>query len=122
VANQEPKAQASHWRSCSKVQSCVRGSTISLHRRSTSVVAQSRTSNCLAPVLSPTSIHVEHTACADFQPGCKVSWNEALVGRDVRTLNLSWAQAAGGAIATASKVDRWTRAIFEGEGGAAQAA
>lgn len=53
-------------------------------------------------------------ACADFQPGCKVSWNQPLIGRDVRTLNLSWAQAAGGAIATAADVDRWTRAIFEG--------
>ncbi|QXQ08225.1 beta-lactamase family protein [Sphingosinicellaceae bacterium] len=54
-------------------------------------------------------------ACTDFQPGCKVSWNQRLVSRDVRTLNLSWAQAAGGAIATASNVDRWTRAVFQGK-------
>jgi len=36
------------------------------------------------------------------------------MGRDVRGMNTSWAQAAGGAIADARGVDRWMRAVFEG--------
>ena len=53
-------------------------------------------------------------ACADYQPHCKVSWNQPLMGRDVRGMSTSWAQAAGGAISTARDVDRWMRAVFEG--------
>ena len=36
------------------------------------------------------------------------------MGRDVRGMNTSWAQAAGGAIADARDVDRWMRAVFAG--------
>ena len=53
-------------------------------------------------------------ACADYQPNCTRSWNLPLMGRDVRGMNTSWAQAAGGAIADARDVDRWMRAVFEG--------
>jgi D-alanyl-D-alanine carboxypeptidase len=53
-------------------------------------------------------------ACADYQPKCTESWNHGLMGRDVRTMSTSWAQAAGGAIADARDVDRWMRAVFGG--------
>ena len=53
-------------------------------------------------------------ACSDYQPNCKTPWNLPLLGRDVRRMSTSWAQAAGGAIANARDVDRWMRAVFEG--------
>jgi D-alanyl-D-alanine carboxypeptidase len=52
--------------------------------------------------------------CAGYQPNCKVSWNAPMMGHDVRETSLSWAQAAGGAIASARDVSRWMRAVFEG--------
>jgi D-alanyl-D-alanine carboxypeptidase len=54
-------------------------------------------------------------ACSDYQPDCKQSWNQPLMGRDVRDMNTSWAQAAGGAIASARDVDHWMRAVFTGQ-------
>ena len=54
-------------------------------------------------------------ACADDQPDCKQSWNQPMMGRDVRGMSMSWAQAAGGALASASDVDRWMRAVFTGQ-------
>lgn len=60
--------------------------------------------------------YFENTACADYQPkGCQKSWNLPMVGRDVRGDSLSWAQAAGGAIAGARDVDRWVRTMFSGK-------
>jgi len=60
--------------------------------------------------------YFENAACTDYQPkDCKTSWNLPLVGRDMRADSLSWAQAAGGAIANARDVDRWVRTIFSGE-------
>jgi D-alanyl-D-alanine carboxypeptidase len=53
-------------------------------------------------------------ACSDYQPDCKQAWNLPLIGRDVRFMSTSWAQAAGGAIASAHDVDRWMRAVFTG--------
>jgi D-alanyl-D-alanine carboxypeptidase len=53
-------------------------------------------------------------ACAEYQPKCTESWNHGLMGRDVRGMSTSWAQAAGGAIADARDVDRWMRAVFGG--------
>jgi D-alanyl-D-alanine carboxypeptidase len=58
--------------------------------------------------------YFNNPACADYQPNCKESWNAPLMGRDVHDTSLSWAQAAGGAIASARDVDRWMRAVFEG--------
>ena len=54
-------------------------------------------------------------ACTDYQPDCKQSWNLPLMGRDVRSMSTSWAQAAGGAIASVGDVDRWMRAVFTGQ-------
>lgn len=60
--------------------------------------------------------YFENPACTEYQPkDCTASWNLPLVGRDVRTMSLSWTQAAGGAIANARDVDRWMRAVFKGE-------
>ncbi len=58
--------------------------------------------------------YFENPACADYQPNCKESWNLPMMGRDVRGMNTSWAQAAGGAIANARDVDHWMRTVFEG--------
>jgi D-alanyl-D-alanine carboxypeptidase len=58
--------------------------------------------------------YFNNPACADYQPDCKESWNLPMMGRDVRGVSTSWAQAAGGAIADARDVDRWMRAVFEG--------
>ena len=58
--------------------------------------------------------YFDNPACADYQPNCTRSWNLSLMGRDVRGMSTSWAQAAGGAIADARDVDRWMRAVFEG--------
>lgn len=58
--------------------------------------------------------YFDNPACADDQPNCKASWNLPMMGRDVRGMSTSWAQAAGGAIASARDVDRWMRAVFEG--------
>jgi len=60
--------------------------------------------------------YFENTACTDYQPpDCAESWNKPLFGRDVRGDSTSWAQAAGGAIATARDVDTWMRAVFGGK-------
>jgi D-alanyl-D-alanine carboxypeptidase len=58
--------------------------------------------------------YFENPACSDYQPNCTESWNLPMIGRDVRGMSTSWAQAAGGAIASARDVDRWMRAVFEG--------
>jgi D-alanyl-D-alanine carboxypeptidase len=58
--------------------------------------------------------YFDNPACADYQPNCKESWNLPLIGRDMRDMSASWAQAAGGAVADARDVDRWMRAVFEG--------
>jgi D-alanyl-D-alanine carboxypeptidase len=58
--------------------------------------------------------YFDNPACADYQPNCIQSWNHSLMGRDVRGMSTSWAQAAGGAIADARDVDRWMRAVFKG--------
>jgi D-alanyl-D-alanine carboxypeptidase len=66
--------------------------------------------------------YFDNPACADYQPKCPRSWTHALMGRDVRGMGTSWAQAAGGAIADARDVDRWMRAVFRGHVVPAEAA
>lgn len=58
--------------------------------------------------------YFQNTGCAEYQPDCTVSWNQPMVGRDVRGDSTSWAQAAGGAVASARDVDTWMRAVFDG--------
>jgi D-alanyl-D-alanine carboxypeptidase len=38
----------------------------------------------------------------------------SLLGKDVRDQNLSWAQAAGGIVASLEALTRWARALYEG--------
>jgi D-alanyl-D-alanine carboxypeptidase len=59
--------------------------------------------------------YFENKACTDYQPDCKESWNLPIVGRDVREMNTSWMQSAGGAVSSARDVDRWMRAVFGGK-------
>jgi len=59
--------------------------------------------------------YFENKACAEYQPGCKKSWNAPIIGRDMRNVSTSWMQSAGGAIASARDVDRWMRAVFSGK-------
>jgi D-alanyl-D-alanine carboxypeptidase len=59
--------------------------------------------------------YFENSACAEYQPpDCTETWNRPLIGRDVRGDSTSWAQAAGGAVASARDVDSWMRAVFSG--------
>ncbi len=59
--------------------------------------------------------YFENPACTDFQPkDCRVSWNQPILDRDMRTASTTWAQAAGGAISNARDVNRWMRAVFAG--------
>lgn len=59
--------------------------------------------------------YFENAACTDYQPkDCKVSWNQPVVGRDMREMSTSWAQAAGGAVSSARDVTRWVRTLFSG--------
>jgi D-alanyl-D-alanine carboxypeptidase len=59
--------------------------------------------------------YFENAACSDYQPHCTEPWNRPLLNREVSRMSLSWAQAAGGAIANARDTTRWARAIFEGK-------
>ena len=58
--------------------------------------------------------YFENPACTEYQPKCTVTWNKPILGRDMREASVSWAQAAGGAIANARDVTRWMRAVLEG--------
>jgi len=59
--------------------------------------------------------YFENHACAEYQgPDCAETWNAPLIGRDIRGDSLSWAQAAGGGVATARDVDAWMRDVFAG--------
>lgn len=59
--------------------------------------------------------YFENPACTEYQPkNCAVSWNLPLVGREVRAMSSSWAQAAGGAVSNPRDVNRWMRAVFAG--------
>lgn len=59
--------------------------------------------------------YFENHACAEYQgEDCAETWNTPLIGRDIRGDSLSWAQAAGGGVATARDVDTWIREIFSG--------
>jgi D-alanyl-D-alanine carboxypeptidase len=59
--------------------------------------------------------YFENSACSDYQPKCKETWNAPIIGRDMRETSVSWMQPAGGAVASARDVDRWMRAVFGGK-------
>ena len=52
--------------------------------------------------------------CLDYQPKpCSVSTLAPLIGKDVRTQNMSWAGAAGAMVSTPHDLALWIRALFE---------
>jgi D-alanyl-D-alanine carboxypeptidase len=52
--------------------------------------------------------------CLDYQPKpCHVSTVAPLIGKDMRTQNLSWAGAAGAVISNPRDLALWIRALFE---------
>jgi D-alanyl-D-alanine carboxypeptidase len=52
--------------------------------------------------------------CLDYQPKpCRVSTVAPLIGKDMRTGNLSWAAEAGAIISTPRDLALWIRALFE---------
>jgi D-alanyl-D-alanine carboxypeptidase len=83
---------------------------------------QGLTSTFYEPSTYPPSVvkrlshgYFENEACADYQPDCKVTWNAPMIGRDVRDDSVSWAQSAGGGVASPRDVDRWMRAVLGGK-------
>lgn len=55
----------------------------------------------------------ENEDCLLYQPTpCTQSTLAPLIGKDVRTQNLSWAGAAGGVISNPRDLDRWIRDLF----------
>ncbi len=51
--------------------------------------------------------------CLDYQPQpCRVSTVAPLIGKDMRTQNLSWAGAAGAIVSTPHDLALWIRALF----------
>lgn len=55
----------------------------------------------------------ENDDCLDYQPKpCGRSTLAPLIGKDMRTQNLSWAGAAGGMISNPRDLDRWVRDLF----------
>lgn len=53
--------------------------------------------------------------CGLYEPDCKEAVLAPMIGRDVRTNDLSWAGAAGGIISTPRDLSRWIRAVFAGK-------
>ena len=52
--------------------------------------------------------------CLDYQPKpCSVSTLAPLIGKDVRTQNMSWAEPAGAMVSTPHDLALWIRALFE---------
>lgn len=53
--------------------------------------------------------------CGLYEPDCKEAVLAPMMGRDVRTTDVSWAGAAGGIISTPADLARWIRAVFAGK-------
>ncbi len=58
--------------------------------------------------------YFENPDCGVYEPDCEVAALAPLVGKDMRTVNLSWAGAAGGIVATPRELATWVRAVFGG--------
>jgi D-alanyl-D-alanine carboxypeptidase len=52
--------------------------------------------------------------CLEYEPGCTSSPLAPLLGRDMRSNDLSWAGAAGAMVASPRDLARWVRALFGG--------
>ena len=53
--------------------------------------------------------------CGLYEPNCKESTLAPMIGRDVRTADVSWGGAAGGIVSTPRDLARWIRAVFTGK-------
>jgi len=53
--------------------------------------------------------------CGLYEPDCKESTLAPMIGRDVRTADLSWGGAAGGIISTPRDLAHWIRVVFAGK-------
>lgn len=53
--------------------------------------------------------------CGLYEPDCTEGTLAPMIGRDVRTDDLSWGGAAGGIISTPRDLARWIRAVFAGK-------
>ena len=53
--------------------------------------------------------------CGLYEPDCKELVLAPLMGKDMRTADISWAGPAGGIIATPRELSRWIRAVFAGK-------
>lgn len=53
--------------------------------------------------------------CGLYEPDCKEAVLAPMIGRDVRTADLSWGGAAGGIISTPRDLARWIRSVFAGK-------
>jgi D-alanyl-D-alanine carboxypeptidase len=53
--------------------------------------------------------------CGLYEPDCKESTLAPMIGRDVRTTDVSWGGAAGGIVSTPRDLARWIRAVFAGK-------
>lgn len=59
--------------------------------------------------------YFDNPDCGLYQPDCKEAVLAPMMGRDMRTADLSWAGAAGGIISTPADLARWIRAVFAGK-------
>ena len=53
--------------------------------------------------------------CGLYEPDCRQATLAPLMGRDMRSVDLSWAGPAGGIIAPPRELARWIRAVFAGK-------
>lgn len=53
--------------------------------------------------------------CGLYEPDCKESTLAPVIGRDMRTADVSWAGAAGGIVSKPRDLARWIRAVFAGK-------
>jgi D-alanyl-D-alanine carboxypeptidase len=53
--------------------------------------------------------------CGLYEPDCAESVLAPLIGRDMRTADVSWGGPAGGMVGTPRQLARWIRAIFAGK-------
>jgi len=55
-----------------------------------------------------------NTECELYAPKCKESGLLPIVGRDLKTADISWAGPAGGIVSSPRDLTRWVRALFGG--------
>ncbi|MEJ8572440.1 serine hydrolase domain-containing protein [Microbaculum marinum] len=53
--------------------------------------------------------------CGLYEPDCAEAVLAPMIGRDVRTTDVSWAGPAGGIIGTPRQLARWIRVVFSGK-------